>query len=64
MCVVYLRPGGRRPIWLGVRPAMRDIQADIPAGWCEVCGKEVFSVGQQLCQVCALRKESEYGNRI
>ena len=60
MGVIYLRSGRRRPVWSGRRIGMRDSQADIPAGWCIRCGREVFPAGKQLCPVCATRKERKY----
>lgn len=55
---VYCKPNRRRPILLGSRPFPRDIQADIPRGWCRDCGAEVFTLGQNRCPYC--RKERRY----
>lgn len=58
MCtVLYLRPHGRRPVW--VSPAAQpDAQGAIPAWWCEECGAEVFVRTDRLCRRCGeMRKE-------
>ena len=52
MSIVYLRAHRRRPVWVGVRPAMEDWQGAIPVGWCERCGMECYQVGSALCQDC------------
>ena len=54
--VIYCKEQKRRPIRLGSLPSMRDIQADIPPGWCEVCGCEVFEAGRYRCPWCSDRK--------
>lgn len=53
MCgsVLYLKSHGRRPVWVSLWP-QPDRQGAIPWGWCEECGKEVFTPGQLLCGSC------------
>jgi len=56
MCVVYLRP--RRPVWLGPRLGLQDLQGALPRGWCQSCGREVFYFGAEKCAGCAKEEES------
>lgn len=50
--VIYCRSHHRRPIRKGVNRAFRDVQAEVPAGWCETCGAEVFLPAQRQCLHC------------
>ena len=50
MGVIYQRPG--RPVWVGIRPGLRDLQGAIPRFWCANCGTEVFWPGRELCRGC------------
>lgn len=56
MCVVY-KTSVRRPVWLGPRLGLLDMQEAIPRGWCPICGSEVFLPGTELCSRC--KKEEE-----
>lgn len=53
---VYCKSHKRRPIRFGYLPCFRDVQADIPAGWCQTCGSEVFIRGQTQCNQCRDRR--------
>lgn len=59
MCqgLVYLKRGGRRPVWLGPYRE-KDAQGRIPRGWCPVCGMEVFGTGP-LCLRCERREAND-----
>lgn len=57
MCLLYGRPPVRRPIWLGPRLGLWDMQGAIPRSWCVGCGTEVFLPDTELCQRC--KKEEE-----
>ena len=57
--VLYLRSHGRRPVWLGTRWGMRDMQAEVPEGWCSRCGREVYTREQLLCGRCIAKKGEE-----
>lgn len=58
MCPVrYVRP--RRPVWVGLWP-QPDPQGAIPAGWCESCGREVFCLGERMCDRCSRKEQKEY----
>ena len=50
--IIYLRSGRRQPVRLCVPVNPRDIQEDIPLGWCAVCGAEVFHPDSRLCRYC------------
>lgn len=50
--LLYCKSHKRRPVRLGIRPVFLDPQADIPRGWCECCGAEVFHPHQRQCQGC------------
>ena len=56
MLVIYCRSHRRRPVRFGRLPPMGDIQGDLPAGWCECCGREVFTRGTRLCSWCQVSK--------
>ena len=49
---LYRKSHRRQPVCLGKVPILRDIQGAIPAGWCILCGCEVFDSGESLCPVC------------
>lgn len=49
---VYCKDHRRRPIRFGRTPFFMDRQADIPVGWCCLCGSEVFEYGQDRCCRC------------
>ena len=50
---VYLKGHKRKPVRFCAPLAYRDLQADLPRGWCSQCGGEVFRSGQDLCVHCA-----------
>ena len=50
--IVYCKSHKRKPVQFGRLPYFRDAQADIPAGWCEGCGCEIFDYGQTQCSRC------------
>lgn len=54
--IIYCKSHKRRPIHIGTLPCLRDVQADIPVGWCQVCGCEVFEENQDRCIRCRTRK--------
>ena len=58
--IIYRKDHHRSPIHLGKRQFFRDIQADIPVGWCTLCGSEVFQRGEDRCIWCRKRKEKLY----
>ena len=61
MCLIQY-PKPLRPIWTSHWPQW-DVQGAIPFGWCEECGREVFSRDDRLCRRCLNcekeRKEDE-----
>ena len=50
--IIYCKNHRRRPVCTGRRPCFRDIQADIPTGWCPVCGSEIFEQDTDRCIRC------------
>ena len=50
--IIYLRPGGRRPVRLAGYKGREDLQAAVPAFWCRRCGMEVYEFGRILCKQC------------
>lgn len=55
MWIVYCASHKRRPVRVGRHSPFTDIQASIPAAWCEHCGRELF--GQEsLCDGCRNKK--------
>lgn len=57
--ILYLKSGKRRPVLLHPVIGLRDMQAQIPHGWCMRCGREVYRFGSALCADCFRRKEEE-----
>ena len=41
-----------RPVALRPRHDRRDEQQDLPFGWCERCGMEVWKRGEAVCEAC------------
>ena len=64
MCVLYLRPPKRRPVWLGARPTLQDLQGAIPRHWCERCGAEVFEQGRQECPRCEKERKQNVSESL
>ena len=54
--LIYCKDHKRRPIRLGAQPVFRDIQGQIPYGWCPDCGREVFEPDQERCVECRSAK--------
>ncbi len=50
--VVCLWSHGRRPVRALPVIGLADRQGGIPAGWCGVCGAEVYRVGRSCCERC------------
>lgn len=46
------RPIQRRPVIY-----LRDIQQDMPAGWCTACGQELYVPDLELCRRCERKEE-------
>ena len=42
----------RRPVRKGLYLTGADLQGEMPMGWCEVCGKEVYAQQKGLCEEC------------
>lgn len=59
MGVIYHRPPRGRPIYLGMRLGLWDVQGAFPRFWCPSCGTEVFSVGAKQCPRCE-KEEKKY----
>jgi hypothetical protein len=62
---ICLRSEGRRPIRLQPYKAGEDLQNQAPAGWCSLCGREVYDWGKEICTECEKwnvykRSEQEY----
>ena len=56
---VYCKNHKRKPIRYGHISLFRDRQADIPIGWCCLCGSEVFEIHNDLCvRCCNLKGEN------
>ncbi len=64
MHVLYLRPPDRRPIWVGLRPGLTDMQGAIPRFWCINCGAEVFTKGMERCFRCAKEEGKDVGKDV
>ncbi len=60
MSVVYLKPG--RPIWVGPRLGLQDLQGALPRFWCRCCGAEVFMAEHSLCPRC--EKEEKENEKV
>ena len=56
MCVLYGKH--RRPVWIGPRLGMQDLQGAIPRCWCARCGSEVFLTGKIYCKRCEKGEEN------
>lgn len=57
MRTVYLKSGRRRPVQWETPLFLRDIQQDIPAGWCPSCGQMIYNTEALLCTRCESRCE-------
>lgn len=47
-----LQSHGRRPVRLQPVLGLADPQAQVPAGWCNRCGAEVYRPGADRCGRC------------
>ena len=56
----YRKTYHRQPVSLGICFPFADPQAQIPAGWCMNCGREIFSQGENFCPECRIEKEKSY----
>ena len=54
--IVYLKDHNRMPVRFGIQLPFRDLQAELPRGWCTCCGSEVFQEGQERCIHCRKAK--------
>lgn len=54
--LIYCKDHKRRPIRFGASLPFRDIQGQIPAGWCSDCGCEIFEGMQERCRQCSEAK--------
>lgn len=36
-----------------------DLQQEPPAGWCPVCGREIYADGENLCRRCKEMEEQD-----
>lgn len=52
MRIVYLKSGHRQPVQEAAPIYLRDIQQDIPRGWCPSCGQMLYSPEARLCRRC------------
>lgn len=50
--IVYLKTGRRMPVQMGSVIYPRDVQQDIPQGWCPVCRRELYAADEKLCRRC------------
>ena len=50
--VIYLRSYRRRPVRAVPGLGLVDRQGEIPPGWCDVCGAEVYRPGCRCCERC------------
>lgn len=50
--ILYTQAHARKPVKITYPPGLRDVQADIPAGWCRRCGAECYRPGADLCSRC------------
>ena len=41
-----------RPVWLGPRLGLQDLQGALPRSWCSRCGCEVFAWDTERCFRC------------
>ena len=49
----------RRPVWIGPRLGLQDLQGGIPRAWCARCGTEVFVTGKMYCKRCEKEEQNE-----
>lgn len=49
---IYLRGKSRRPVRLTPYKAGKDMQDQVPSGWCNLCGREVYEWGSDICTEC------------
>ena len=63
MCVKvwYLKSHCRGPVILQ-KMLLGDVQGALPVWWCDSCGREVFTMGQRLCNRCKQETEEVHAN--
>ena len=49
---IFLLPGGRKPVQLRRPMGLADVQDQPPAGWCGLCGAEVYRGQVTRCDRC------------
>ena len=49
----------KRPVWIGPRLGLQDLQGGIPRSWCVGCGSEVFLTGKMYCKRCEKEAKNE-----
>ena len=59
MTIQYLKPRQRMPVQAQQPIYERDIQQDIPVGWCLSCRQMLYSPEEVLCRRC--KEETAYG---
>ena len=47
-----LQSHGRRPVRPRPVLGLVDVQSQVPAGWCDRCGAEVYRMGKTCCARC------------
>ncbi len=57
MAVFYQNP--KRPVWVGARLGLQDLQGAIPRFWCNGCGAEVFFTGRSYCHRCEKEEQED-----
>ena len=60
MGVLFQNP--KRPVWVGARLGLQDLQGVIPRFWCNRCGAEVFLTGRTYCHRC--EKEEQHDEQM
>lgn len=60
--ILYLQSHRRRPIRLSPLLPHQDAQGAVPAGWCGVCGGEIYEEKEKLCYEC--KKERMYESEL
>lgn len=50
--IVYLKSRRRMPVCVLHRVYPRDLQQDIPVGWCVQCRRELYCAEEALCRRC------------
>lgn len=64
MGVIYHRPSRGRPVYLGLRLGIWDVQGAIPRAWCTRCGAEVFLRGFERCLRCEKEEQKNVSKEL